>query len=286
MIGEGRPLTSTAFDGGGEMVTRAPSARHRLHVRNYSGYTEPAATAQVKQFPHRNIVLILNLADPLRVIDPTDGSRSGEHATAFVAGLHQRHVLTEPTGLSRGIQVNLTPVGARHVFGVSMDSVADRSVALEDVLGPSARETVERLREAPDWEARFDIIDSTIEDRLSMVAPPSEAVVWAWHKIDRSGGQIEIGALADELRWSRKRLVAEFRENVGVPPKTLARIARFDRAVRILRRERSPRWTDIAYRSGYFDQAHLSREFRAFAGITPGRFVLEQSWPYESAGES
>jgi AraC-like DNA-binding protein len=278
LIVEGRPLIFSAFKGGGAMVTRLPDARHRLHVRNYSGYTEPAAVSQVKQYPHRNVVLILNLGDPLRVINPQDGARSGEFSEAFVAGLHQNRVFTEPTGVSCGIQINLTPVGARHLLGVSMDSVTDRSVSLEDVVGPSASETVGRLREAADWEKRFDLIDAAIEERLSAVEAPSEAIVWAWNEIDASGGRIGIGGLADGLGWNRKRLVAEFRDGVGVAPKTLARIVRFDRAIALLRGNRSLDWPDLAYRVGYFDQAHFIREFKAFAGCTPVEFRRERNW--------
>jgi transcriptional regulator GlxA family with amidase domain len=87
----------------------------------------------------------------------------------------------------------------------------------------------------------------------------------------RSAGRVAIGELANELGWSHRRLIARFREQVGLAPKAAARVLRFDRAARALR---SPSRTigEVAFECGYFDQAHLNRDFRELAGITPRAF--------------
>jgi transcriptional regulator GlxA family with amidase domain len=88
-----------------------------------------------------------------------------------------------------------------------------------------------------------------------------------------SHGRAPIGELADELGWSHRRLIARFRDQVGLAPKTFARVIRFDRAVRQLRAATTRSLAEIALDCGYFDQAHLNREFREFAGTTPGALV-------------
>jgi AraC-like DNA-binding protein len=85
----------------------------------------------------------------------------------------------------------------------------------------------------------------------------------------QAGGQIETGGLAAELGWSRRRVADEFREHIGLPPKLVARIIRFDRMVGRLRRGTALSWSALASESGYHDQAHLIREVRGFAGCTP-----------------
>jgi transcriptional regulator GlxA family with amidase domain len=67
--------------------------------------------------------------------------------------------------------------------------------------------------------------------------------------------------------------VARFREQIGPSPKTAARLVRFQRAVALLGCDDGQRFAEIAQECGYYDQAHLNREFRELAGATPGAFV-------------
>jgi transcriptional regulator GlxA family with amidase domain len=71
-------------------------------------------------------------------------------------------------------------------------------------------------------------------------------------------------------------LIARFRDQIGLPPKLLARVIRFDRAVRVLRAPGSTSLAAVAFDCGYADQAHLNRDFREFAGTSPTAFVAAQ----------
>ena len=111
-----------------------------------------------------------------------------------------------------------------------------------------------------------------------MRAPPEHAVSWAWQRLCATHGRVRISELAEELGWSRKRLVAGFREHVGLAPKTVARVLRFQHAVRLAEQTQLG-WLEIAFRCGYYDQAHLIREFRAISGCTPGTFFQDVASP-------
>jgi transcriptional regulator GlxA family with amidase domain len=88
-----------------------------------------------------------------------------------------------------------------------------------------------------------------------------------------SRGAISIGELADETGWSARHLQGRFQTEIGLSPKLAARVIRFDRARRLLQsRVAAGATTDlagVAAAAGYFDQAHLDRDFRAFAGCSP-----------------
>ena len=101
----------------------------------------------------------------------------------------------------------------------------------------------------------------------------SPKVLWAWRRLRHSGGSIRIGALAAELGWSPKHLVTRFRDQIGLPPSSVARILRFDRVVRSLEGADSVRWAELACQAGYYDQAHFNHDFRDLAGTTPGDFL-------------
>ena len=92
---------------------------------------------------------------------------------------------------------------------------------------------------------------------------------WAWRRLESTGGTVSVTRLAVELGWSRKRLVAHFREEVGLGPKAAARVLRFEAMVSRLRSGRRGGWAELALECGYFDQAHLAREVRRLAGVTP-----------------
>ena len=98
----------------------------------------------------------------------------------------------------------------------------------------------------------------------------------AWDRIERSGGTIDIGRLAQEIGYSRKHLAAVFREHVGMPPKALARLVRFQRALEALRSGSPRNLAQLAVELGYHDQAHFTREFRGFAGLTPSECQRRQ----------
>jgi transcriptional regulator GlxA family with amidase domain len=99
--------------------------------------------------------------------------------------------------------------------------------------------------------------------------------VWAWERLHATGGQVSVSALADDLGWSGRAFGERFRERTGMTPKRAARIVRFERAAEGLARDPRERLAGLAYACGYADQAHLTREFRAFAGTTPGDFAAE-----------
>jgi AraC-like DNA-binding protein len=91
-------------------------------------------------------------------------------------------------------------------------------------------------------------------------------------------GLVDIGALAEEVGWSRKHLASQFGAQVGLAPKVMARVLRFNRAISLLKEtENSSDWSGIAFDCGYYDQSHLIREFRDFAGQTPTEFARSLS---------
>lgn len=115
-------------------------------------------------------------------------------------------------------------------------------------------------------------------------------VRFAWGQLLRTGGTARITDLAAETGWSGRHLTGRFRAEIGLTPKAAARVIRFDRAKHLLIRhaadaakaakaaDKTPgyRLADLAAACGYFDQAHLAREFRALAGCPPSQWITEE----------
>jgi AraC-like DNA-binding protein len=243
-----------------QAISGAPDPRLRGSVMSYTGYVEHAHGPMRRlEVPFAGIPMILSLGPSILV--------DGERVRSFVAGLDDRPTVTEYTGEQRGIQVNLTPIGARRLLGLPMVALARRVVALEDVLG--GEHLVELLHGAPDWASRFALLDAVLLRRLRDAAPVATQIQHAWARLQASDGAIEIGALATEVGWSRRHLTDRFRHEVGLAPKVVARVLRFQRVTQTLRARQGSGLADVAYACGYADQAHLNRDFRQFAGTTP-----------------
>jgi AraC-like DNA-binding protein len=262
--------------GGWELVSGRPEQQLRGAVRGYEGYVESMAQPlRRRELPSATIAAIVNFGPPYRLLDPAvpdDATRAVQHKGGFVAGLDDRFAVTESTGAASCLQINLAPLAAYRLFARPMSDLARRVATLEDLLGPEAELLTEQLATLPDWASRFAILDRVIAQRLERGPAPTPQIVWAWRQLANSGGGVAIATLHEELGWSAKRLIARFREQIGLPPKQTARLLRFQRAVAHASGE-TVDWSAFAQHHGYADQAHLIHEFQRFAGDTPGGLV-------------
>jgi AraC-like DNA-binding protein len=259
-----------------EIVLGAACPALRAYVRGYCGYSESTAGLVRRVEPSSGTVgLVIGFGPPVAIAYPRHGGGSPARATSFVAGLHASYAVAESSGWQYGVQIDMTPIGAHLLLGVPMVSLANRVVDLDQVLGPFATEMAEQLFEAADWQARFDMLDTAIARRLASAREPSPVTGWAWRRLTDTCGQLGIGALTTELGVSRHYLATRFQDEVGLPPKTVARILRFQRAVGLLGAD-DARLTRIAHECGYYDQSHLNRDFREFAGSTPSEFIARR----------
>jgi len=256
-----------------EFVFGHPDPRLAGCVQSYCGYDETTpGPMRRREYPGARVVIILELGPPLQLLDPTRETLVASHRDGFACGLDDRPALTETRGAMRGVQVDLTPLGARRLFGMPMSELTGRIVGIEKLLGAEGRRLVARVADVADWAARFALLDAWLLRRLD--GDLDRAIAWAWQALLRSGGRVAIGDLARELGVSHRHLIARFRDQIGMPPKQLARVIRFEGLVETLRRATgAPRWAELALEFGYYDQAHLVREVRALTGETPTELV-------------
>jgi AraC-like DNA-binding protein len=221
--------------------------------------------------------MILGLGPRLGLADRADPARPAAWFGSFVAGMDDACAVIEHKGEMRGVQVDLTPLATRMIFRESMCSLAREVVGLEDLLGCEGRVLEERLIEVNTWEERFDLVERMLAAKLQAAEPPPPDVDWAWRRLTASRGRVQVAELATELGCSRKHLAARFREHVGLPPKLVARMMRFRHASdRLLGATTSSSLSELAATCGYYDQAHLDRDFRDFAQTTPTAYVAER----------
>jgi AraC-like DNA-binding protein len=288
----------------GQWQTAQRPAERRLHayVHGYVGSSSNLRTAlQERHLPSTEVSLLLNFGEPHRRLNRAGSEEWTARDGVWVVGLHDRHQLTKAAGERQFMVVRFTPMGAHLFLGLPMHLLANEAVDLEQIDPALARVMVSRVALARSWTDRFAAMESLIAERIAETQIPATIGV-AWQKLVATDGRIALGSLATELDCSHRSLIAKFRTCVGFPPKTIARLLRFNRTVRSLDRlsltranecaskpyiearpskdpfVRAIQWADLAAECGYFDQAHLIKEFREFAGTTPNAFLRHVSY--------
>ncbi len=252
-----------------ETATRQLAEPLRGVVNRLQGYEErcPGGSRR-SELPGSHVVLIIETGPPIAQRRASD-TQSTRHVGGFVAGLGPGLTETSHDGVQRGIQIDLTPGYARRVLGVPLSELAGQTVALTDLLGAADRSLPERIADAPDWERKTALAEGWVRRRLADGPAPDRRIAGALQTIVDSGGIADIAGVRERAGLSRPHLVRLFREHVGVPPKQFARLVRFDAIVAAIRDPAARGWAEIANRVGCYDQAHLVREVRSLAGMTP-----------------
>ena len=268
-----------------EHLRGIPAEPLRRYVAAYTGYRQRGVPpARHRGLPSPYLTLIFTLDEPLTItVHPDPGQPPGEFGT-LLGGLHSVPALITHAGAQSGIQVALRPLGARALLGLPAGPLAELDVPAEAVLGGVCAELRDRVRAAAGWPERFAVLDEILLRRACAQPPDatSPEVSWAWRQLLRAGGALRVAELAAGTGWSGRHLASRFRAEIGLTPKAAARVIRFDRARKLLVRkladgaERAYLLADLAADCGYFDQAHLAREFRALAGCPPSQWLAEE----------
>lgn len=190
-----------------------------------------------------------------------------------VVGPMKRFILVdlEPGGVSMGVR--LRPGWAQALLGVSPRELCDLTVSAHDC-SPALAQLQRRMEDCASPAQAMALLQHTIGRRWASfrgVAKPR--AVQALGHLQATAGQVRMAALARSMGVSERTLHRDILDEAGVPPKLLARVLRFQRAVSLMRAREGADLCDVALECGYADQAHLSRDVRELAGVSPTALV-------------
>jgi len=214
--------------------------------------------------PSPSTVICIQYRAPVRQDDNTTLYRSA------VTGLQSATHTYSAQGAVGSVVARFTPWGAAAALPVPLRDVSDRHVHLQDMFPATAvTELEDRIAGAESPAQRAALLQDFI--RASASRERDRVVEHATQLIRRSGGQGSVSAIAREVGLSERQLERRFVDRVGVGPKALMRIVRFQSVLAL--RKRGARWLDAAMESGYFDQSHLARDIKALTGLLPSDFL-------------
>ncbi|HEX5725541.1 MAG TPA: helix-turn-helix domain-containing protein [Longimicrobiaceae bacterium] len=226
-----------------------------IHAHLPAGETRPN-----RVLPDGCMDVIFDLGDP--------PLRGGCSLRSYAVGAMRQPLLTHLAGRVELVGVRFRPGGAPRLLGVAAHELADRTAPLHDLWHQPGRDLEEAVAGAPAAE-RMRVLDAALLRRLGGGYRRDPAVACAAALIARSGGRLPVRALHEPLGITRRHLERIFAEAVGLTPKLACRVARFHAALRLMDGAPGLGWSRLALEAGFYDQAHLIREFRDLSGLTP-----------------
>jgi AraC-like DNA-binding protein len=260
-----------------EWVVHAPATRLQPLVDRYVGYRLTGFPSGLHRgLPSRHMTFIVSVGPSIDVVSQTDPLQSPASYGCVVSGLQASPAVIAHHGNQEGVAIELTPLGSRMLFAMPAAELWGLSLELSDVVGAAGVELWERLQVATSWEERFRVCDDILL-RLSSEDEVAPELRHCWTALVGSGGKTSVGDLASEIGYSRPHLARRFRNEFGLRPKLAARVVRFDQARRMLQAVPSlVSFAQVAASCGYYDQAHLYRDFAELAGCTPMELLREE----------
>lgn len=237
--------------------------------------------AREKLLPDGIVHIVVDLTDtPKKRYQSADGIGITEFRESWVSGAHDRFIVIGAETGSSMLVIAFRPGGAYPFLGLPLDVITNSVLPLDSVVGPaSARGLRDRILETPDADGKIDVAQEWLTARCRDLAFDRSV----HHMTARlhAGGRTGVAGLMGETGYTQRHVSALFRRWVGLSPKQFHRLRRFAGLREFIARDhfdwrmgpRRPDWSDLAVAFGYADQSHLSRDFRDFAGMTPGAFA-------------
>lgn len=173
----------------------------------------------------------------------------------------------------KAVRIGFQPGGLFRLLGIPMREMIDKAYDATDLFGSELAEINDKLSEADSFDEMKMIVETFLLQKISRLKsalPFDEAIL----ELLRLHGNVSIDKIASAACLSLRQFERVCHDRLGLSPKVFARVVRFSKAYRIRESQSDISWTSIAHDCGYFDQMHLIRDFKEFAGVLPG--VIEK----------
>lgn len=223
-----------------------------------------ASPHPITLLPHGRTRLILRVHD---------GQRSGD---LTVSGPRSRALFKTSTGVARAITVELKPGWSLPLLGVAPGALIDRFVKLDDLWGSAGTRLCTEMLEARSVPEIVDRLSRAIADKATRASLEESASARIARRAARllDGDELRVEHVARQLGITSRHLRRVFVDTIGIGPKDYARVVRLQRATQeITSSPGTTDWGRIASDAGYYDQSHLTAEFRELIGVTPGELA-------------
>jgi AraC-like DNA-binding protein len=242
-------------------IERLWLASGRGRVRRFEKVL-PAGTAQLVIRLHQ---------DPIQLFDD-DGQLQGKQQLGVMRGATSRPAIVETQPKSSVVGIHFRPAGPSLFFRDPLNWLTNLRASPEDVWGPGLRSLRDQLLEQTSPDAIFDAVEVALLRRMICPSPQFKAVLMAADQFAADPRTARVKETVQRTGYSPKQFIKLFEQHVGLTPKLFCRLLRFQSALDQINGQAAIDWAKTAADRGYYDQSHLIRDFREFAGMTPSEY--------------
>lgn len=190
-----------------------------------------------------------------------------------INGYSTRSVEYFARGAVGAIMVGFKPWGIQAFLDFELKHITNANSGMDLHFGKEVVFVEEMLREAANMPERLRIVESFLAGKLRRPVI-DQAMVHAVELIGQSKGILSVEDLAKACFMGRRNFLRRFEASIGITPKMFSRIVRFQQVFAAMEAQTGKAdWGQIAFETGYFDQAHFITDFREFSGMTPLQFM-------------
>ncbi len=220
--------------------------------------------------------LVIALDDaPLRTADREGGVLESVGSALYCGAQSSPFVIdTQSQGLLIG--VHFKPGGACPFCSPPAVELRTARVGLCELWGGAAAVLCQDLAAASTAAARFGLLDNTLLARAARPLARHPAVAYGIGALDGAEGAVTVAAVTEKTGLSGRRFIELFDREVGLTPKLFARVRRLQAVLLRLQDPGDAAWVEVALAHGYFDQAHMIRDFQQFTGLAPTAYLVQR----------
>lgn len=221
-------------------------------------------TCHITVLPDACVELFVNYSTtPLAIIDHEIYHQS------IVSARMTRPISVQMRKGAGCIAVCFYPGMAHRFFNVAMHELTDKNTSLNDLWKGLTPALEERLANTPGDNERVALLQHYLVQQCNK--ENGDAVLaYCLSQAHAIKDLLPVSQLVNATGISQRQLARKFQQYVGVSPKEYLSVTRFVRALEQLKKYPELSLTQIAYESGYYDQAHFNRDFKNYTGLAPG----------------
>jgi len=246
-------------------------------VKLYWELEVPADMEAEKQrvLPDGSLEMAFILADDVKRY--TSESEYTIQPRAMIIGQITEPYFVQPAGEVLSFSVSFYPYGFANFVDKSISELANNDTPLQEVFGEQEASALERqIVEAKDTAGRIKVVEAFLLGKLAESATIDRVVKSTVDCLFETQGRQSISKVLNEQPTSRRNLERKFRQQVGMSPKQLSKVARLQAVLETLLNKGSESLTQIAYENDYYDQAHFNKDFKEFTGNKPKSFLKDE----------
>jgi AraC-like DNA-binding protein len=192
----------------------------------------------------------------------------------FLVGIQTTPTTIASTATDTGtIGVELTPKGLYHMFKLSMHEIANRMISFEELFGPWGARLQTRIGDADDPQEKITLLQRALTHLLEQNEKEYALLDHTLDLLAQTHGMIRVQELASHVGYTKRYVDRLFQEHIGVSPKSLASILRFQEVYQGWMQHPSPTIFRNQWPAYYYDQSHFIKEFKRFTGFTPQQYT-------------